>query len=127
MVLTPKKFKTVDEYISSFPIKQKKYLKQLSKTIKQAAPEAEEVISYNMPALKFNGIVVYYAAHTHHIGFYPGHKSVNEFFKEKLKKYETSKGTIKFPYEKELPFKLVKEIVKYKLKMNMDRVKFNNK
>src|ERR1035441_5692221 len=65
---------------------------------------ADEIISYNMPAFKFCGrILVYFAAHTKHIGFYPGNRMVNEVFKDDLTSYETSKGTVKFPFEKPIP------------------------
>jgi len=119
-----KKFRNIDEYISFFPAKKRNHLKVIRNAIKQAAPEAEELISYNMPAFKFYGILVYFAAHTNHIGFYLGHKFVNEIFKDKLLKYETSKGTIKFPFEKKLPLRLIEQIVKYKMKLNFERVKF---
>ena len=66
-----KKPKDIDEYISSSPLKNQKALKQLRATIKKAAPEAEEVISYGMPAFKLNGMLVYFAAHSEHIGLYP--------------------------------------------------------
>jgi uncharacterized protein YdhG (YjbR/CyaY superfamily) len=121
--MTTKKFKTVDEYLSSFPPNIKKNLTILRKAIKQAAPEAEEVISYNMPAYKFHGILIYFAAHTNHIGFYPGNKIVNIVFKDDLIEYETSKGTIKFPFEKPIPLRLIKTIVKYRVKENLDKAK----
>ena len=117
------KFKTVDEYISSSPPKVKLLLKSLRNAIKQAAPEAEELISYNMPAFKCYGrILVYFAAHTKHIGFYPGNQATNEFFKDDLTEYETSKGTIKFPFEKGIPLGLVKKIVRFKANENLKRV-----
>ena len=93
------KFTTTDEYISSFPKNVRDQLEELRKTIKRAAPEAAEVISYNMPAFKFHGILLYFAAHTAHIGFYPGNASVISIFNDDLADYETSKGTIKFQIE----------------------------
>jgi uncharacterized protein YdhG (YjbR/CyaY superfamily) len=71
--------------------------------------------------------LVYYAAHTNHIGFYPAYKIVNEVFKDKLTDFETSKGTIKFPYDKKMPLQLIKEIVKYKTKLNLEKVKSKRK
>lgn len=122
------KFKTVDEYIPVFPPKVKKLLKDLRKAIKQAAPEAEEIISYNMPALKYQGIIlVYYAAHKEHIGLYPGSSIINEVFKKDLVKYKTSKGTIQFPLEKAIPVHLVKKLVRYKVKLNLERAKVKQK
>jgi uncharacterized protein YdhG (YjbR/CyaY superfamily) len=116
------KFKTIDKYISAFPSKVKTSLETLRKAIKQVAPDADEIISYNMPAFKFYGrILVYFAAHTKHIGFYPGNRMVNEVFKDDLTSYETSKGTIKFPFEKPIPVSLVKKIVKYRVNENIER------
>jgi uncharacterized protein YdhG (YjbR/CyaY superfamily) len=119
--MTAKKYKTVDEYIADRSPQIRKQLKALRKAIKESAPPAEEVISYNMPAFKFHGILVYYAAHKEHIGFYPGGSLINEVFKDQLTGYETSKGTIKFPYSKSIPSSLVKRIVKYKVKVNVDK------
>src|SRR5688572_30643659 len=101
------KYKTVDEYFSTVPKNTKNILKELRKTVKQAAPKAEEVISYNMPALKFKGILVYYATAKNHIGFYPTPSAI-KFFNKELVGYETSKGTIKFPIDKPLPVALIK-------------------
>ena len=117
------KFKTIDEYQSTFSPKVKNLLKDLRKAIKQAAPEAEELISYNMPAFKYYGVLVYYAAHTEHIGFYPGSSVVIEFFKKDLVKYKTSKGTVQFPFKKAIPVTLVKKLVRYKAKQNLERAK----
>ena len=121
MIMSATKFKTVDEYLSSLPPKAKKLVKDLRKAIKQAAPEAEELISYNMPAYKFHGILVYYAAHTEHIGFYPGSSAISGIFKDKLTAYKTSKGTIQFPIGKTLPINLIKDIVKYRVKQNLEK------
>ncbi len=117
------KFKTIDEYQSAFSPKVKNLLKDLRKAIRQAAPDAEELISYNMPAFKYHGILVYYAAHTEHIGFYPGSSVVIEFFKKDLVKYKTSKGTVQFPFEKAIPVRLVKKLVRYKAKQNLEKAK----
>jgi len=117
------KFKTIDEYQSTFSPKVKNLLKDLRKAIKQAAPDAEELISYNMPAFKYHSILVYYAAHTEHIGFYPGSSVVIEFFKKDLVKYKTSKGTVQFPFEKAIPVRLVKKLVRYKAKQNLEKAK----
>ena len=117
------KFKNIDQYISTFPPKVKALLETMRKAIKQVAPDADEIISYNMPAFKFYGrILVYFAAHSKHIGFYPGNRVVNEVFKDDLTSYETSKGTVKFPFEKPIPVSLVKKIVKYRVTENIERV-----
>src|SRR5262252_7607487 len=112
-----KHFKTVDEYFSALPKKQRDILEGLRKTITQMAPKAEEVISYNMPAFKWNGMLVWYAAYKKHIGFYPRPSGI-EAFKDELADYKTSKGAIQFPLEKGIPVSLVKKIVKFRLKEN---------
>ena len=120
------KFNTVDEYFSSFPAQTKRMLKELRKAIKQAAPQAEELISYNMPALKFNGVLVYYAGYKTHIGFYPTASGI-EAFKKELTGYKTSKGTIQFPIEKPIPVTLVKDIVEFRVHENLEKMKAKKK
>ncbi|MGE5498776.1 MAG: iron chaperone [Syntrophothermus sp.] len=115
------KFENTDQYISVFPEETKKMLEKLRKAIKQAAPKAEEVISYNMPALKFHGILVYYAAHTSHIGFYPGSAAVQDQFKKELAAYKTSKGTVQFPAGTQIPVTLVKNIVRFRVSQNLEK------
>ena len=115
------KYGSVDEYLSTMPEKVKDLLEEIRKTIKQIEPGVEEVISYNMPAFKFHGILVYYAAHKEHIGFYPGSSIVNEVFEKDLVKYETSKGTIKFPLDKPLPLGLIKRIIRFRINDNLNR------
>lgn len=87
---------SVEEYISSFPRNIQVILRELRKTIKEAAPQAEETISYKMPAFTQNGVLVWYAAFKDHISFFPKASAVVAF-KEKLAPYKTSKGTIQFP------------------------------
>ena len=115
MTLPKKKFKTTDEYIASFPQNVQTALQQIRQAIKDAAPQAREVISYNMPAFKQDGILVWFAAFKNHIGFFPK-VSAMEAFKEQLAGYQTSKGTIRFPLDKPIPIGLVKDIVRFRLK-----------
>lgn len=115
-----KQFKTIDEYIASFSEDVQTDLQRLRRAIKEAAPEAEETISYQMPAFRLGGILVWFAAFKSHIGFYPTASAI-EAFKEKLSKYETSKGTIRFHLSESIPFDLIKEIVRYRVKRNMPR------
>jgi len=110
-------FQTVDEYLSALPKKVRDILAGLRKTIRQAAPQAEEVISYNMPAFKWKGMLVWYAAHKDHIGFYPRASAILAF-KDELAGYKTSKGAIQFPIEKVIPTNLIKKIVAFRLKEN---------
>ena len=114
------KFETVDEYFSTLPQHAKAMLQELRKTIKKAAPQAEELISYNMPAFKLRGMLVWYAAYKEHIGFYPRPSAI-EAFKKEVSVYKGAKGTIQFPIDKPLPLNLVIKIVKYRLKENLER------
>lgn len=114
------KFKTVDEYHAAWPKNVKDLLEELRKAIKQAAPKSEEVISYNMPAFKLNGVLVYYAANQKHIGFYPTPSPI-KVFKNELTDYKTSKGAIQFPIEKKIPVALVKKIVRLRVVENLEK------
>lgn len=112
-----RKFSTVDEYVSALRGEARERLESLRKAIKQAAPQAEEVIHYNMPAFRSNGMLVWYAAFKDHIGFYP-RASAMTAFKGELASYKTSKGAIQFPIEKCIPAGLVRKIVKFRLQEN---------
>lgn len=115
------KFNTVDEYIDSFPKDLQKILLQIRKLIKDAAPEAEESMSYGMPGYKLNKRpLVYFAAFKSHIGFYPTPSGVTEFAKE-LSSYQTSKGTAQFPLDQPMPLALIKKIVDFRMKENQKK------
>jgi|SRR6186713_2417879 len=116
------KFTTVDEYIASFPTAVRTKLQTLRKTIKKAAPDAEEGISYNMPAFKQEGVLVYFAAFNSHIGLYPT-VSPMAAFKKELSVYESGKGSVQFPFDQPMPLDLVTKIVRFKLKENMEKMK----
>ena len=120
------KFQTVEEYIATFPPKTKKFLKDIRTTIKQAAPQAEEAISYNMPAFKLHGMLVWYAGYKEHIGLYPK-TTVIQAFKKDLEGYKQSKGTIQFPLDQPLPLDLITRIVKYRIKENLEAAKIKVK
>ena len=109
MCASKRKFKSIEEYIDTFPKNVRDILQKLRQTIKVAAPEAEETISYQMPAFKLNGILVWFAAFKNHIGFYPKVSAI-EAFNEKLTGYKVSKGTIQFPLKEPIPYELVAEI-----------------
>ena len=113
-------FSSIDEYLAAQPPGIREKLKKLRQTITKAAPEAEEVISYQMPAYKFHGMLVYFAVFKNHISFFPTSSGV-QFFKDRLTAFEISKGTIKFPLDKPLPLKLVAEIVKFRVQENTDK------
>ena len=88
-------------------------------TIKQVAPQAEEAISYNMPAFKLDGMLVWYAGYKEHIGLYPKPRVI-EVFKKELTDYKLSKGAIQFPLDQPLPLNLITRIVKYRIKENQE-------
>jgi uncharacterized protein YdhG (YjbR/CyaY superfamily) len=115
--MNSKSAETIDEYIATFPENAQVKLKQLRQTINEAAPDAQETISYQMPAFKQDGLLVWFAAFKGHIGFYPKASAI-EAFKDKLTGFKTSKGTIQFDMDEPLPLNLVKDIVRFRLKEN---------
>ena len=118
------KFKTTDEYIAAFPKDVQSVLQELRQVIRASAPEAEEAISYGMPAFKLNGKnLVFFAAWKNHVGFYPGGSSAIEAFKKELAQFKQAKGTIQFPLDTPIPFDLVKKIVKFRVKENESKKK----
>ena len=112
------KYESIDEYICTFPPAIRSKLEKVRQTIKEAAPEAKEVVSYQMPAFKLNGILVYFAAHKNHIGFYPTASGITAFQKE-LSTYHFSKGAVQFALDKPLPLDLIKRIVEFRIKENL--------
>jgi uncharacterized protein YdhG (YjbR/CyaY superfamily) len=121
-----KKPKNTEEYISWFPLETQKLLQQLRVTIKKAAPKAEEVISYAMPAYKQNGMLVYFAAYAKHIGFYPTSSGIAAFKKE-ISVYKSSKGAVQFPIDKPLPAGLITKMVKFRVKENLEKAMLKKK
>lgn len=121
-----RRFETIDEYISTFPSEVREVLEGLRKAIQDSAPNAEEAISYGMPAFKLNGDLVYFAAYKKHIGFYPRGPSAIEAFKEELSGYNLSKGAIRFPLDRPIPLDLVKRIVKFRVQQNESGKRGNN-
>jgi uncharacterized protein YdhG (YjbR/CyaY superfamily) len=114
-------FGSIDDYVATFPEDVQKIMKQLRRTIKAAAPQAEEKISYNMPTFTLNGIyLVYFAGWKNHIAFY-GAPRGNAEFKEDLSVYETGQGTLQFPLDKPMPLKLISKIVKFRVAENLKR------
>lgn len=120
------KFESVAQYFSAFPPKTKALLKEMKTIIQEAAPEAEEVISYNMPAFRLNGVLVYYAGYEKHIGFYPTGSGIAAFQKE-ISAYKNSKGAVQFPLDEPLPKSLITKIVKYRVKEDKEKTKAKKK
>lgn len=113
-------FHTIDAYIALFPTEVQKILEEMRAVIKTAAPEAEEKISYQMPTFAQKGNLVHFAAHKNHIGFYPNPSGIDKFRAE-LTEYETSKGAIQFPYGKPIPYDLVRRIVAFRVRENLEK------
>lgn len=115
-----KTFKNIDEYIGIQTPEVQILLEQMRQTIKNASPEAEEVISYNMPAFKYHGMLVYFAAYKNHIGFYATPTGHSEF-KEELSAYKQGKGSVQFPLGQPLPLELISKIVKFRVEENLEK------
>lgn len=110
----------VNDYIALFPPETQLLLEQVRSVIQQAAPEAQEVISYGMPAYKLKGILVYFAGYKNHIGFYPTGKGI-ESFKKEISGYKSGKGSVQFPLDKPIPLNLIAEMVRFRVIENMEK------
>src|SRR5512143_2709694 len=110
--------KTIDAYIATFPDDVQAILETVRQTIRKAAPDAEEIISYRMPAFRQKGIIVYFAAFKNHIGLYPP-ISGDPKLAAALAPYAGPKGNLKFPLDRAIPHHLIRRIVKLRLKQNL--------
>lgn len=113
-------YTTIDEYINMFPEGVRTILNELRQTIRDAAPDAEETINYQIPTFTLNGNLVHFAAFENHIGFYPTPSGM-EAFKEELSSYKRAKGSVQFPIGQPLPLPLIRRIVEYRVKENSER------
>ncbi|MEQ1791141.1 MAG: hypothetical protein HOP00_04800 [Nitrospira sp.] len=111
--------KTVDSYITGFPALVQARLRKMRATIKRAAPGAKETISYGIPTLKLNGPLIYFAGFKSHIGIYPMTTTIRKQFKKELSPYLSGKGTAKFPLDQPMPYTLITQIVKFRVKENL--------
>ena len=112
----------IDEYIAAFPKEVRDRLQQIRKTIRKAAPDAEEAIKYRMPTFTLNGNLVHFAAYQNHIGFYPAPRGIEKFRKE-LSAYEGAKGSVRFPLDRAVPYALIGRIVKFRVQNQLQRAK----
>ena len=112
---------TIDDYLATLSDNQRAALAKLRKTITAAAPQAEECISYGIPAFRQNGMLVGFGATANHCSFFLFSGSTVEAHQEELADHDTSKGTIRFPADKPLPAALVRKLVKARLAENMGR------
>ena len=110
----------VDAYIAGFPQDVQKILRKVRQTIRKAAPDGQETISYQIPTFTQNGVLIHFAAFKNHIGLYPAPRGV-EKFKDELSAYEGGKGTVRFPLDEPIPFDLITRIVKFRLKNNLEK------
>ncbi len=108
---------TIDDYIAEFPPEIQDILQKIRITIKSAAPDAEEKISYQMPTFVLYGNLVHFAAFKNHIGFYPTPSGVDGF-KDELVEYVSAKGSIQFPLSSPIPYDLISRIVTYRVAEN---------
>jgi uncharacterized protein YdhG (YjbR/CyaY superfamily) len=111
---------TIDEYIAQFPENVQHILVKLRAVIKESAPEAEEKISYQMPAFYLNGDLVWFAVWKHHIGFYPKTSGMDVFIEE-LSAYKGTKGSVHFPLDEPMPYELISKIVKFRVAENLKK------
>ena len=109
----------IDEYIAGFPSDVQKFLQKVRKTIKKAAPGAEEAISYAIPTFRLNGNLVHFAAYQNHIGLYPAPRGVAEFEVE-MARYGGGKGTARFPLDEPIPYELIARITTFRAGKNME-------
>jgi len=112
--------KTIDDYIAGFPPEVRVILKKLRATIRKAAPGAEKAIKYRLPTFVLSGNLVHFGAFKKHIGFYAT-PTGNKQFREELSAYEGAKGSVRFPFDKPIPYSLVSKIVKFRVKENLER------
>lgn len=119
--------KDIDEYIAGFPVAVQEILEKIRMAIRKAAPGAEETISYQIPTFTLKGrYLVYFAAYKKHVGLYPAPRGI-EGFKEELSGYEGGKGTVRFPFDKPIPFDLIRRIVKFRVKEVSESAKAKEK
>jgi uncharacterized protein YdhG (YjbR/CyaY superfamily) len=118
--------KDIDTYIAGFPQDVQEKLEKLRVTIAEAAPDAEETISYQIPTFTLKGNLVHFAAYKRHIGFYPTPSGI-ERFKDELSAYEGAKGSVKFPLDKPIPYDLIRQIVEFRVKENLERAEAKSK
>jgi uncharacterized protein YdhG (YjbR/CyaY superfamily) len=124
-----KKPESIEEYLSWFPSEIQEKLQLIRDTLIKAVPEAKEVISYHMPAIKTTEVLVYYAAMKNHLGYYPTSQPIEEFKKE-LVGFVSSKGAIQIPYEMEIPTKLISDIAIFRKEqaiLNAEKKAFKKK
>lgn len=110
--------KTVDDYIEEFPSDVRRILSKIRSTIRHAAPGAKETISYGIPSVTLNGPLIYFAGFKSHIGLYPMKNTLRRRFNKELSEYLSGKATAKFPLNRPIPYALIGQIVRFRVKEN---------
>ena len=126
MITNKKEPQTMDEYIAGFPKDIQEILQKIRVTIKKATPEAQETIKYRMPTFTLKGNLVYFAGFKNHIGFYPIPSGIEQF-KDDLAIYKHGKGSVQFPLDKPIPYDLIRRIVEFRVKENLEKAKGKKK
>jgi uncharacterized protein YdhG (YjbR/CyaY superfamily) len=111
---------TIDDYIAGFPPEVQEILQKIRSVIRQAAPDAQEAISYAMPTFKLHGNLVHFAAFKHHIGFYPIPSGIEQF-QEELAGYKSAKGSVQFPLDQPIPYDIIHKIVLFRVQENLNK------
>jgi uncharacterized protein YdhG (YjbR/CyaY superfamily) len=117
---------TIDEYIAGFPPDIQAILQKIRQTIREAAPDAQETISYQMPTFTLKGNLVHFAAFKNHIGLYPAPTGIEEFQSD-LSVYKGGKGSVQFPLDKPIPYALISRIVAFRVKENLAKAEAKRK
>ena len=116
-------FHSIDEYIEGFPEETQKALKEICAAVKALVPDAEEYISYKMPAFKVNGeYFIHFSAWKNHIGMYPI-PAGNEAFQKQIEPYRSAKSSLNFPLDKPIPIKLIEKFIKFRIAENLKNAK----
>ena len=123
---TKSKPENMDEYIAGFPAEVQAVLQAVRRTIREAAPDAEEAISYQIPTFKLNGNLVHFAGYKKHVGFYPAPSGIAAFEKE-LSAFPPAKGSVQFALDQPIPFDLISKIVRFRVSENLKKGKSSPK
>lgn len=113
---------TVEKYIQEFPKEVQEIMQKIRAIVKEEAPEVQEKVSYGMPTFSYKGILVHFAAYKNHIGFYPTPSGISKF-EEQLKPYKHAKGSVQFPLSKPIPYDLIRQMIKTRVKENLTKAK----
>jgi uncharacterized protein YdhG (YjbR/CyaY superfamily) len=118
--------KDIDEYIAGYPAEVQKILERVRRTVRKAAPKAEEAIKYGIPTLTLDGNLVSFAAYKKHIGLYPT-PAGDETYQKECARYKAEKSTLRFPLDEPIPYDLISRTVKFRVKEHLERLESKKK